>query len=171
MKSIIKHVNKKLIIDNTSVLNGTRSQLSIVRWPKASSAKKWEDQFSCNSIQVFFCGNWSSYDAPTWHHFSCSLKNIDVGYGYKSQGFTIWNQYKSAAGQHRNAEKCSSLNPFTKCSCRHQNSVLCYRPSMSRKQQFSSCPNRQTDRQTDRQIERYCKPIGLITSLILSKEI
>ena len=28
----------------------------------------------------FFCGNWSSKDAPSWCHFVCSLKSGDGGY-------------------------------------------------------------------------------------------
>ena len=32
-----------------------------------------------SSIQVFFCEICPIYDAPTWHHFSCIFKNIDVG--------------------------------------------------------------------------------------------
>ena len=28
----------------------------------------WHVVYNC-----FFCGNWSSNDAPTWHHFACSL--------------------------------------------------------------------------------------------------
>ena len=27
-----------------------------------------------SSTQLLFCGNWSSNNAPTWHHFACSLK-------------------------------------------------------------------------------------------------
>ena len=27
-----------------------------------------------DKVVSFFCGNWSSNDAPMWHHFACSLK-------------------------------------------------------------------------------------------------
>ena len=30
-----------------------------------------------SSIQLFFCGNWVSYDAPTWRHFACSFESKD----------------------------------------------------------------------------------------------
>ena len=39
-----------------------------------------------SSIQLFFCGNLSSNNAPTWHHFVCSLKKGDVGYCGKLTG-------------------------------------------------------------------------------------
>ena len=31
--------------------------------------------YTTSGLQLLFCGNWSSNDAPTWRHFACILKN------------------------------------------------------------------------------------------------
>ena len=31
-------------------------------------------------VYMFFCGNCSTWDVPTWRHFACSLKKVNVGY-------------------------------------------------------------------------------------------
>ena len=46
----------------------------------------WYVKQDRSSIQLFFVENHFSNDAPTWHHFVCSLKNEDVGYCWKLSG-------------------------------------------------------------------------------------
>ena len=45
------------------------------QYAKIVKSEKWT-----RSIQVFFSWNLSSNDAPTWRHFPCIFKNVEVGY-------------------------------------------------------------------------------------------
>ena len=41
------------------------------------SLSEWTNAFHMSSIQLLFCGNWSSNDTSLWCHFVCSLKKED----------------------------------------------------------------------------------------------
>ena len=105
-----RFVGQFFFLSPSSKVSQTEKKYNGIKLQVLCYFKKLKEERGDVVYNSFFCGNWSSNHAPTWRHFTSSLKKEDVGYcGKLSRVRESCLLVKRAGGKKIFAEKCKRL--------------------------------------------------------------